>query len=643
MVHPETPIFKQLSGVHGVRRLMGFRAFLLFAMVTAVFRASGQSAGSLAIVNAASYVAQIAPGSIATAFGTNLPTDSYTAVMLCPGGDTSVVCSSAEVLAAFPNQINFVAPFTLPSGNLTVQVVHSGTVVATGSVPVTKLSPGIFTADNSGTGIFNGQSYDGGQYNAVYTPGPMPRAVAPVVSGAPNILILYGTGWKNAVLANVSVTIGGVPVAPQYAGPSSFAGLDQMNVAVPPSVLTDAAQLVDVSVSFGHAPDSTTGEYRTRTVQFCLAGQNGAVNCPAVTARNPSCDEPLPGLAAPYAPHGVFALVFPGANPAPISNYILNQPAVCGGNLFVVWSQVDHGGGNYDWSALDKGINQWVQAGKKVNLIVWGVSDARPNNGTPAYVLNDPGYHSVTCQENGLTLQYPVYYTDTYKSNYKTFIQAVLDWSGANSNIGYIRFGLARGGEVFPTCLQQMMAFSGFASLTQFNVQWEGYITEMSAFQRTLQAQIISTAGYSVQLMAAINQYGSPTQFDVLSFEAANATSLGFGFGSQGLTGSDISNYAAGRSCSSNWCQLFDQNAGQVPLELQTIAASDPANAAGGVGSLNVLLPFALSLNTQILEIYIQDLQVAYDPTSPNFAQYGQTYQQALAKTASALGYAAGR
>jgi hypothetical protein len=116
--------------------------------------------------------------------------------------------------------------------------------------------------------------------------------------------------------------------------------------------------------------------------------------------------------------------------------------------------------------------------------------------------------------------------------------------------------------------------------------------------------------------MAAINQYGNPIQHDVLSFEAVHAKSHGFSFGSQGLTGSDIPNDAAGRSCSSEWCALFRANVGQVPLELQTIAASDPANTPGGTGSLGVLLRFALSLNTQILEIYVQDLQVAFDPTS---------------------------
>jgi hypothetical protein len=129
----------------------------------------------------------------------------------------------------------------------------------------------------------------------------------------------------------------------------------------------------------------------------------------------------------------------------------------------------------------------------------------------------------------------------------------------------------------------------------------------------------------------------------VLSFEAQNAKALGFGFGSQGLELSDVTAYNSGRLCGSDWCNQFQTNYGGVPLELQTIAASDPSNAAGGTGSLTVLLPFALKLYTQILEVYVEDLQVAYDPTSAAYAQYGQAYRQLFDQVAGTLGYAAGK
>lgn len=145
------------------------------------YSALAARAQSLAVVNAADYVSQISPGSIASAFGANLPTDASTTVNVC----TLASCTAATILAANPGQINFLVPDPLTATQVTVQVVHSGAVIASGTVSVSSLSPAIFTADNSGTGIFNGQSYDGGAYDSVVTGAGMPRAVA-----APNTLIL---------------------------------------------------------------------------------------------------------------------------------------------------------------------------------------------------------------------------------------------------------------------------------------------------------------------------------------------------------------------------------------------------------------------------------------------------------------------
>jgi hypothetical protein len=347
------------------------------------------------------------------------------------------------------------------------------------------------------------------------------------------------------------------------------------------------------------------------------------------------CTDPLPGVAAPNAPHGIFVSEFPGEGVVPVYDYILNQPQVCGGSLYVVWKTVDKGNGQYDWTSVDAEITPWTAAGKRVNLIVWAVSDSDPNDATPDYVLQAPGFQSVTCNN----YSYPVYYLDPYKSYLKTFIQAVLERYGANPNVGYIRFGLGRGGEAGPTCEPQLMTLSGFSTQAQFDTEWESYITEMTQFQKTLQEKILASSRRVVQLMAALNDYGTPLQESVPDFEAQNAVSLGFGFGSQGLRAGAITKYQSGQPCESDWCAMFKKYAGQAPLELQTISASDPTNAAGGTGSLTVLFPFALSFRTQIFEVYIPDLLIAYDPANPNYAQYGKAYQQVFEQVAETVGY----
>jgi hypothetical protein len=74
-----------------------------------------------------------------------------------------------------------------------------------------------------------------------------------------------------------------------------------------------------------------------------------------------------------------------------------------------------------------------------------------------------------------------------------------------------------------------------------------------------------------------------------------------------------------------------------VALELQTRKASNP-DRSGIIGSMVDLLPFAIKMHTQILEIYPEDWYVAYDPSSPDYAQHHEEYQRAYESAAKILG-----
>jgi hypothetical protein len=119
---------------------------------------------------------------------------------------------------------------------------------------------------------------------------------------------------------------------------------------------------------------------------------------------------------------------------------------------------------------------------------------------------------------------------------------------------------------------------------------------------------------------------------NVPSAVAATAVPAHIGFGSQGLQAADVTGYPR---CSSDWCNLFDQYAGMVPLELQTIAASDPSGA-GQTGSLTTLVPFAISHHAAVLEIYYQDWLLAFDPSYPGYDQYGAAYAKVLTEASKA-------
>jgi uncharacterized protein (TIGR03437 family) len=86
---------------------------------------------------------------------------------------------------------------------------------------------------------------------------PAPFAVA--VNGKPNILVLFGTGFRHATASNpadengvaesVRVTIDGVLANVLYAGAQGeYVGLDQLNVELP-ATLQPGARRVEVVVT----------------------------------------------------------------------------------------------------------------------------------------------------------------------------------------------------------------------------------------------------------------------------------------------------------------------------------------------------------------------------------------------------------
>jgi uncharacterized protein (TIGR03437 family) len=202
------------------------------------------NAGPLAVVNASNYVQSIALNSIATAFGKNLATGSYSATAQpLPtnlGGTTVTVNGTpAPLIYVSPTQINFIVPVGTTAGSASVSVNTNGTNVANGLVSISRSMPGIFTATADGKGTPAGHSTsDGVNLQLLANPDGTPRPVGAGTSAAPNYLILYGTGFRlRTSLSAVQVTIGGVPAQVQFAGAQpDYTGLDQLNVVLPSSL-----------------------------------------------------------------------------------------------------------------------------------------------------------------------------------------------------------------------------------------------------------------------------------------------------------------------------------------------------------------------------------------------------------------------
>ena len=218
-----------------------------------------------AVVSAAAPSDVVAPNSLASLFGTDLASGTAHAdvqpLPLTLGGVTLSVTDSAGTTRKAPllyvsaTQINFLVPDGTAAGP--VQFAVSGDA-KTFSGTVAPIDPTLFSMNGSGTGVAAASAIRT-QVNDPQAQSPVPVfqctgdtcVAVPIDLGvdAPVILTLYGTGIRGrSALANVSVSIGGVTVAAQYAGITpNFTGLDQVNVPLPLSLRGKG--LVNVTVT----------------------------------------------------------------------------------------------------------------------------------------------------------------------------------------------------------------------------------------------------------------------------------------------------------------------------------------------------------------------------------------------------------
>ena len=297
----------------------------------------------------------------------------------------------------------------------------------------------------------------------------------------------------------------------------------------------------------------------------------------------------------------------------------MSNPIVTGANFSVSWSEVDKGPGaspQYVWNSVDDRLKPWISAGKKVNLILWPVSYGT-NTATPGYVLSSLGSsNKVSC--HGETI--PNYFAAAYLGPYEAFLKALFKHYAGNSAIDYIRVGMGQGGEIYPVngLETDSNCYNTFIHGGFSDENWAHYLETLIDYAVSLKP------GHQLMLGATFID-GETAENEVI----AHAVAAGIGFGNQGFQLSDITNYAKGKDCQGNWCNLFNQYQGQVPLQLQTKGQSNPANSPP-TGSLTKLLPFAVTRHASILEVYWEDWLIAFSPTYPGYSAYHTAYASAL-------------
>ena len=224
------------------------------------------------VVNAASFLGTLAPGSLATIYGASLadaehvivPTDAFPSSVA--GVSVSVNNVPAALIYVSPTQINFQVPWeTVAGATADVQVTRSGANSNVETVTITETAPSAFLSEfTNGTAWVTGAScpatecaVQAGASYTFWTNGFGPKK-APLQDGVPaqfagSVVPLEVPGSPGSC----QLTIGGQPALGQYCGAAPAEIIDQLNF-VYPSGVSQSAPYVDATLTI----DGITGHFR---------------------------------------------------------------------------------------------------------------------------------------------------------------------------------------------------------------------------------------------------------------------------------------------------------------------------------------------------------------------------------------------
>ena len=330
--------------------------------------------------------------------------------------------------------------------------------------------------------------------------------------------------------------------------------------------------------------------------------------------------------------------------------------------------------GGYSYTAMDSTITGFTGAAEwtgsdKVVLLLRVISNGSTNSITPCYWLSptyaatlsaptnnvcfcsagqgatypgDKPANTNACFTTGTdTTGVPVPFDVPFNTGYANLLSSYLPHINAaayKTSVAYSRnSGGGPGGEAFPHCAVTIKTTYSYTT-SQFQTAWKNNVASI--------ATTLAGASPTFPVMGSMDgtcpdlQSGCIVSYGMADAEATTYTGHSFGIGSQGLSESDVTAFAAhgytsgstassGTYCSGDFCYNFNTYPAATPLELQTIAASNPTGA--GTGSLVDLLNLATQVHATSAELYNQDLLIAYDPNYPQYSTYHTAYAAAIA------------
>ena len=242
-----------------------------------------------AVINNASYLYvsdTVAPGSIAAVFGSRVtdgrsclqptcfPTlDSNDRVnTTLSGASVTVNGIPAPILyaRASPGQLGIQIPYEVTGTSASVVITVAGQSSAPKTVSITSVSPGLFTANQGGTGAAAIKHSDGVTDVTAQNPAQPGEVVILYATGLGLVTPAVPTGalptGETSALIKPTVMIDGVAAEVRYWGLSGCcAGLNQLNVVIPPGTRS-GSELAIVLESSGFRHEAATIAVGTASV-----------------------------------------------------------------------------------------------------------------------------------------------------------------------------------------------------------------------------------------------------------------------------------------------------------------------------------------------------------------------------------------
>lgn len=219
------------------------------------------------VVSTASFApspAPVAPGSIATIFGSNLnsgvtvsfPTIGLDGRLATSLGGASVTINGvlAPLFYSAPGQLIVQIPFELAGlATATVQATVGAQTSVSRSISLDAFAPGIFTANRQGTGAAAALRQDNVTPVSAQNPARPNEIIVLYATGLGAVIPPLATGARstgNPTVSTPIVTIDGIPGVVIFSGAApGFTGLYQINVQIPAS--TRSASDIPVVLSIG--------------------------------------------------------------------------------------------------------------------------------------------------------------------------------------------------------------------------------------------------------------------------------------------------------------------------------------------------------------------------------------------------------